>query len=193
MCILPFGCRAYAVKPRQAYSKTRMEPRAWSGINLGRSIRSPGAYNVWIPTINRIVVTSDVYFDERSFPWSPSNPSHAEMAQRAEDDGSQPPGVAAPSSVSTDAAFASPRRLQMPKHGAPNASRRVLILFSGPFSRPDGMSSFLTQNGLTADCIDNCAIDGRGRAHNILVNSVYERLLQRCADGYYMAVFASPP
>eukprot|EP00965_Chrysotila_dentata_P180974 5973725-Pleurochrysis_carterae.AAC.1 len=37
MSILPFGCRAYAVKPKHAYSKTRMEPRAWIGINLGRS------------------------------------------------------------------------------------------------------------------------------------------------------------
>eukprot|EP00965_Chrysotila_dentata_P134998 4464953-Pleurochrysis_carterae.AAC.1 len=29
MPILPFGCRAFAVKPRVAYSKARMEPRAW--------------------------------------------------------------------------------------------------------------------------------------------------------------------
>eukprot|EP00965_Chrysotila_dentata_P178064 5882154-Pleurochrysis_carterae.AAC.1 len=28
MPILPFGCRAYAVKPRTAYSKTAMEPHA---------------------------------------------------------------------------------------------------------------------------------------------------------------------
>eukprot|EP00965_Chrysotila_dentata_P099280 3282673-Pleurochrysis_carterae.AAC.1 len=33
MPILPFGCRAFAVKPRTAYSKTAMEPRAWVGIN----------------------------------------------------------------------------------------------------------------------------------------------------------------
>eukprot|EP00965_Chrysotila_dentata_P078823 2599534-Pleurochrysis_carterae.AAC.1 len=83
--------------------------------------------------------------------------------------------------------------MTQPSKNTPNTSRRVLILFSGPFSRPDGMSSFLTQHGLTTDCIDNCAKDGGGNAHNILVNSVYERLLQRCADGYYMAVFASPP
>eukprot|EP00965_Chrysotila_dentata_P027733 921908-Pleurochrysis_carterae.AAC.1 len=55
------------------------------------------------------------------------------------------------------------------------------------------MSSFLIQHGLTADCVDNCTKDGGGHAHDILINSVYERLLQRCADGYYMAVFASPP
>eukprot|EP00965_Chrysotila_dentata_P094861 3137026-Pleurochrysis_carterae.AAC.1 len=37
MSILPFGCRAFAVKPRLAYLKTRMDPRAWVGMNLGRS------------------------------------------------------------------------------------------------------------------------------------------------------------
>eukprot|EP00965_Chrysotila_dentata_P233949 6199888-Pleurochrysis_carterae.AAC.1 len=29
MSILPFGCRALAVKPRGAYSKTRLDTRAW--------------------------------------------------------------------------------------------------------------------------------------------------------------------
>eukprot|EP00965_Chrysotila_dentata_P057095 1894464-Pleurochrysis_carterae.AAC.1 len=46
---------------------------------------------------------------------------------------------------------------------------------------------------MTADCVDNCSSDGGGDAHNVLVDSVYERLLQRCADGYYAAIFASPP
>eukprot|EP00965_Chrysotila_dentata_P067644 2238541-Pleurochrysis_carterae.AAC.1 len=50
MPILPFGCRAYAVKPRNAYSKTRIEPRAWVGINLGRSLTTPGAYNIYVPS-----------------------------------------------------------------------------------------------------------------------------------------------
>eukprot|EP00965_Chrysotila_dentata_P129949 4295654-Pleurochrysis_carterae.AAC.1 len=50
MPILPFGCRAFAVKPRKAYSKTRIEPRAWVGMNLGRSLTTPGAYNVYVPT-----------------------------------------------------------------------------------------------------------------------------------------------
>eukprot|EP00965_Chrysotila_dentata_P251647 6210177-Pleurochrysis_carterae.AAC.2 len=84
MSMLPFGCRAYAVKPRPAFSKNRMDPRAWVGINLGRSVRSPGAYHVWVPTINRIVVTSGVYFDEQSFPWLPTNSSHSGMAHRAD-------------------------------------------------------------------------------------------------------------
>eukprot|EP00965_Chrysotila_dentata_P031283 1041631-Pleurochrysis_carterae.AAC.1 len=31
MDIMPFGCKAFAVKPRSAVSKTRMNPRAWVG------------------------------------------------------------------------------------------------------------------------------------------------------------------
>ena len=34
MGILPFGCRAFAVKPRENFSKTRLDARAWVGINL---------------------------------------------------------------------------------------------------------------------------------------------------------------
>eukprot|EP00965_Chrysotila_dentata_P216655 6189503-Pleurochrysis_carterae.AAC.3 len=34
---------------------------------------------------------------------------------------------------------------------------------------------------------------GGGNEQDVLNNAVYERLLQRCADGYYAAVIASPP
>eukprot|EP00965_Chrysotila_dentata_P016755 555956-Pleurochrysis_carterae.AAC.1 len=46
---MPFGCKAFAMKPRTALSKTRMESRAWIGINLGLSSQSPGAYHVFVP------------------------------------------------------------------------------------------------------------------------------------------------
>eukprot|EP00965_Chrysotila_dentata_P007176 233335-Pleurochrysis_carterae.AAC.1 len=45
MTIMPFGCRAYAVKPRVAVSKTRIEPRALVGIHLCRTANMPGAYS----------------------------------------------------------------------------------------------------------------------------------------------------
>eukprot|EP00965_Chrysotila_dentata_P159472 5268026-Pleurochrysis_carterae.AAC.1 len=48
-----------------------MDARAWVGINLGRNHQSPGAFNVYVPGL-RIVVTSDVYFDEANFPCSPA-------------------------------------------------------------------------------------------------------------------------
>eukprot|EP00965_Chrysotila_dentata_P008190 267796-Pleurochrysis_carterae.AAC.1 len=93
MSILPFGCRAYAVKPRSAYSKTRMESRAWVGVNLGRSVRSPGAYHIWVPSSNRIVITSDAYFDERLFPWRPAHSTTPARAEHADADVEQPPGL----------------------------------------------------------------------------------------------------
>eukprot|EP00965_Chrysotila_dentata_P008661 281572-Pleurochrysis_carterae.AAC.1 len=48
-----------------------METRAWMGMNLGRSLLSPGAYHIWVPSIPRTVTTSDVYFDESTYPWRP--------------------------------------------------------------------------------------------------------------------------
>ena len=60
MNIMPFGCRAFAVKPREQYSKTDLDPRAWVGVNLGRSLSTPGAYRVYIPETRRVLLTSEV-------------------------------------------------------------------------------------------------------------------------------------
>eukprot|EP00965_Chrysotila_dentata_P030932 1030473-Pleurochrysis_carterae.AAC.1 len=45
-----------------------MDSRAWVGVNLGRDSQSPNVFRVLIPGF-RVVVTSDVYFDETNFPW----------------------------------------------------------------------------------------------------------------------------
>eukprot|EP00965_Chrysotila_dentata_P152616 5043681-Pleurochrysis_carterae.AAC.1 len=165
MHILPFGCRAYAVKPRHSYSKTHMDPRAWTGMNLGRSVRSPGAYNIWVPSAGRVVVASDVYFNEQSFPWLPPGPADAAYAQPSQDDGSQPPGIAKPSPSASGAALPAPQR--MPQRN-PSKSNRVLVLFSGPLSRPDGIAAFLQRYGTISDCVDSCPTHGGGSAHDIL-------------------------
>eukprot|EP00965_Chrysotila_dentata_P119290 3943616-Pleurochrysis_carterae.AAC.1 len=188
MSILPFGCRAYAVKPRSAYSKTRMESRAWVGINLGRSARSPGAYHIWVPSSNRIVITSDAYFDERLFPWRPAHSTTPARAEHVDADAAQPPGLPsveteAPSPFTADPALSTPAHLRPSTTVKPALfARRVLLLFSGPFDRPDGIASFLHRYGLTADNVDNDSARGGGASHDLLTDSVYERLLQRCAD-----------
>ena len=69
MGILPIGCLTYAVKPSSQFLKSTMEARAWVGVNLGRSHDTPGAYNVWLPKQQKIVCTSEVYFDESFMPW----------------------------------------------------------------------------------------------------------------------------
>eukprot|EP00965_Chrysotila_dentata_P122409 4045758-Pleurochrysis_carterae.AAC.1 len=72
-------------------------------------------------------------------------------------------------------------------------SRTVLLLFSGPFKRPDGISAFLQQAGLEVEMIDNHPEHGGGEKHNLLLDSVYASLLEKCSSGHYAAIVASPP
>eukprot|EP00965_Chrysotila_dentata_P110183 3641170-Pleurochrysis_carterae.AAC.1 len=46
---------------------------------------------------------------------------------------------------------------------------------------------------MECDTIDKHRAYGGGDEHDILRDSVYQRLLQRCAAGEYAAVVASPP
>ena len=99
MSIMPCGCRAFAIKPRPQYLKSTIEPHAWVGYNLGRSLTSPGAYHVYIPSTGGIVTTSEVYFWEHHFPCRPCGERFDESAGTlptpANADPAQPPGVPA--------------------------------------------------------------------------------------------------
>ena len=44
MSIMPFGCSAFAVKPRSQYSKTTIDPRAWVGYNLSTTSAEASAH-----------------------------------------------------------------------------------------------------------------------------------------------------
>eukprot|EP00965_Chrysotila_dentata_P151369 5003303-Pleurochrysis_carterae.AAC.2 len=72
-----------------------MEPRAWVGMNLGRSLTTPGAYNIWVPSVPRVVLTSEVYFDESTYPWKPAaTAANSTVATAIADTGAdQPPGI----------------------------------------------------------------------------------------------------
>eukprot|EP00965_Chrysotila_dentata_P112146 3707527-Pleurochrysis_carterae.AAC.1 len=175
---MPFGCKAYAFKPRSAVSKTKMDSRAWVGVNLGLSAQFPGAYRIFVPGY-RVIVTSDVYFDETCFPWS-SLPSVAVSAAGV------PPQPAAPTQTPglPDASdTSSPHDVRTADHvvGSAARSNKALLLFSGPLHRPDGIAAFLKGYGLDCDSLDNHRAYGGGDSHDILRDSVYERLLQRCA------------
>ena len=52
-------------------------------------------------------------------------------------------------------------------------SRRVLVLFSGPYARPDGLIAFLRRLDLQVSALDNDASNGGNAAHDILDNSVF--------------------
>ena len=71
-------------------------------------------------------------------------------------------------------------------------SRRVLILFSGPYNRPDGLGAFLARMGIEAVLVDNSA-NGGDKNDDLRSKSIFESLLQRCHKGEFFAVFAAPP
>ena len=70
-----------------------------------------------------------------------------------------------------------PLRLASAPHGA-RFSRRALILFSGPYARPDGLVAFLQRLGLEVVPVDNDP-NGGDRTHDILDNEFYSSLLRR--------------
>eukprot|EP00965_Chrysotila_dentata_P059436 1972251-Pleurochrysis_carterae.AAC.1 len=135
-------------------------------MNLGRSLTSPGAYSVFVPSVPRVVVTSEVYFDESTFPWKATAPTNTTpVASVPADSGAdQPPGlpIAPPPTTDVSQIHDMPRDIpdkQRPAH----ASRTVLLLFSGPFKRPDGISAFLRQAGVEVEMIDNHPEHGGGQ------------------------------
>ena len=74
MSIMPFRCRAWAIK--QTRNKTAaIESTAVMGVTLGRSERQPGAYIIWLPSELRVVSTSGALFDESLFPYRPKGRS----------------------------------------------------------------------------------------------------------------------
>eukprot|EP00965_Chrysotila_dentata_P037460 1245929-Pleurochrysis_carterae.AAC.5 len=86
------------------------------------------------------------------------------MATAALDTGrDQPPGL--PNAPISDKATLDVDKLPSRVPDSPkqaHASRTVLLLFLGPFQRPDGISAFLKQAGLDVDMIDNHPEHGGG-------------------------------
>ena len=165
MGIMPIGCRAHTVKPASAVVKTTIDAHAWVGVNLGRSTLSPGSYLVWVPSIGRVVSSSEVYFTERFFPLRPAGEQFigpdlpSGIPPR-----SQPPGVPPPPGAHGLQPQQSPPR---PPHtplptslpeafdavvrgskGRASSSRHILLLFSGPYERHDGLAALLRSERL---------------------------------------------
>jgi hypothetical protein len=207
MGILPLGCRVYALKPESQTQKTVPEARAWAGVNLGRSSRSPGAYKVWLPNQGKLVITSEVFFDEMQMPWRAKGDQRCDIGALTAPPEQQPavlPEPLAPSAlVSTHAATPPPAfavtladAYDAASRGTPavaKRSRRVLILFSGPYARPDGLAAFLTQLGLESIMVDNDAISAGGARDDLSDADVYSKLVRRAAAGEFRCILAAPP
>jgi hypothetical protein len=61
-----YGCKSYAMTAKAKKKEERLHrlnPRAWIGYLVGYS--STNQYRIWVPFLNRVVITRDVIFDER--------------------------------------------------------------------------------------------------------------------------------
>ena len=66
----------------------------------------------------------------------------------------------------------------------------MLVLFSGPYDRPDGISAQLARMGLSAVMVDNHAERGDAK-HDIKLDAFFQSLIRRVAMGEFLAVIAA--
>ena len=71
--------------------------------------------------------------------------------------------------------------------------RGVLILFSGPYDRDDGLGPMLTRLGYNTTLVDNDADNGGIAEHDLLDDKFYFNLLKAATCGEFGAVVAAPP
>ena len=192
MDIMPFGCRSFALKPRNLLRKSELEYPAHVGVNLGKDDLSPGAFLTWVPALSKIVSTSDTSFDESLFPWRPENSQRVGPVMPTAAPPYQPPKTSNVSSVKelpqTSIPTAKPDDAQ---HNVRN-SNKVLILFSGKYNRPDGIAAFLRPLGLDCVQIDNDE-KGGDPSHDLLNDEFYDSLLAQVKSGQFRVIFAAPP
>ena len=208
MSLLPWGCRAWAVRPSADRKKTTIDNTASMGVHMGRSTSQPGAFNVWLPHELKFVSSSEVYFDETFMPFRASGDQRVSdpVPELVDGDAGQPPTLAGSSTADAEppppplnhlaAEYDQATRHAQPlgpRLGSARLSRRVLLLFSGPYARPDGVAAFLQRLGLDVDLIDSCSSTGGGERDDILKDDVYTNLLRKAQRGTYVAVFAAPP
>ena len=58
-------------------------------------------------------------------------------------------------------------------------SNKILLLFSGPYRRPDGLATFLRKFGFEVELLDNDPVTGGGSDGDILNDDVHNNLLSR--------------
>ena len=110
MSIWPFGCLAFSVVPKAFRKKKSLDNTAVRGMHIGKSTSQPGAFDVWVPGDNKIVSSSDTYFDETFMPWrKPGDQRRSDpIPERGDADAAQPPTIPMLADVRSTS--------QMPRH-----------------------------------------------------------------------------
>ena len=182
MDLATFGCQAVVLKPPPHQRKGDLSPRGWVGIYLGRSSASVGAYDVWVPSLRRVVTSSSVLIDEENFPWRGDDAYQplpaAEAQHRPEPLG--PPASDAP----VETHFSKPSDVVAP----PTKALHFLNLFSGPYNRTGGLTDRMKSLGWTVEQVDNDPAAGGGWGADLSNDSVYTSLLQKAKAGVFDAL-----
>ena len=195
MSILPFGCRAYAVKPISQYAKTNIPAKAWQGVNLGRVASIPNAYYIWLPVEGKVVHSSDVHFDEGYMPMrargdervGPAVPVAAPPDDSPADVLSIGEGVPVPEKPEALATTISEAYKSATSLRRSDGKAKILLLFSGPSRRPDGIDVFLNRLGY------ECVLFDMLQGDDVLNDDTYDQLKARIKSGEFFAVLAAPP
>ena len=190
MDLASFMCRAVVLKPKEKQHKPSLAGRGWAGHFLGRSIHptnSKGTYDVLVGNIvgGKIVQSSSVLIDEEHFDLSPPERRHRPLTS---------------SSHAPRMAQHQPLNPELPSAGSVSSSPglfaselRALSLFSGPYARSDGLSSYLRTYGWSVDQIDNDGERGGGWQHDLLNDATYADILAKANAGRYDAIMVAFP
>ena len=187
MDLASFGCRAVVLAPPTHQQKTRLGTRGYVGTYLGRSLNSKGCYAVLVE--GKVVHSSSVLVDEETFPWSPperrtrrlTSASHAALRPER-------PPLAPPSAGNAGSVASAPATLE------PLSRLHLLNLFSGPYTRADGLGAALKAQGwATVTQIDNGGESGGGWEHDLLNDATYTKILAEASAGAYDAIMVAFP
>ena len=179
MDLATFGAMAVSLKSPPHRSKKDLSPRGWVGKYLGRSLG--GKTGQWdVLADGKLATGSSVQIDEENFPWR-SNPKLPlpPALNRTYGTNDTSPGGAEPSVASL----------------SNRDSLKCLNLFSGPYSRAEGLSPRLKEQFGWAQVvdIDNDPDTSGGWNHDLLNDETFTKILYSVSNGDFDAIMVAFP
>ena len=177
MDIASFGCMAVALKSPPHRKKTDLSSRGWVGKFMGRSLG--GQKGQWdILTDGKIVSSSSVQIDEENFPWRLADSKQTLCPARPT------PSNASRGGVTPSIASLSDRD-----------SLTCLNLFSGPYTRAEGLSKRLLGqfSWKSVVDIDNDPDTSGGWDHDLLNDETFARIFGMASNGTLDAIMVAFP
>ena len=186
MDLAAFGSRAVVLKPPTHQHKPSLSARGWVGAFLGRSRYAKGGYDVLVG--QKVVCSSSVLVDEEHFDWAPPTKRHQPLTAVSHA-AAQPQWQALRPGLEPAGAVAS-----APSTYDDHRALRFLNLFSGPYSRADGLAPHLRARGWAeVDQVDNDGEKGGGWEHDLLNDASFAALLSKAAAGRWHAMHIAFP